>query len=133
MREARVGARLVGGGGARIIKFYGGGGSFSMSAIFILYVRVIFSVCGFFLLRMVRYAWSGGGGGGEFCGCPSPLTIHSCGKPFLSHIVEIIRGVARIWEGGGPRIFFFRFGNLHVAKPYALLGGFGGMPQRKLF
>ena len=26
--------------------------------------------------------------------------------------------------GGGARIFYFRFGNLHVAK----LGGFGGMP-----
>ena len=58
------------GGGARIIKFYGG--SFSMSAIFILYVRVIFFVCGFFLLRMVRYAWSGGGGGGNFVVAPLP-------------------------------------------------------------
>ena len=25
------------------------------------------------------------------------------------------KGVSRIWQGG-PRIFFFRFGNLHVAK-----------------
>ena len=29
--------------------------------------------------------------------------------------------------GGGARIYFFRFGNLHVAKPCALLRGFGGM------
>ena len=29
--------------------------------------------------------------------------------------------------GGGARIFFFRFGNLHVA----LLGGFEGMPPRE--
>ena len=51
------------------------------------------------------------------------------------------RGVPRIWEGGGPRIFFFRFGNLHVAKrhmlrmakPCALLGGFGGMLPREIF
>ena len=32
------------------------------------------------------------------------------------------RGVPRIWEGGGPRIFFFRFGNLHVAKRHAAHG-----------
>ena len=35
--------------------------------------------------------------------------------------------------GGWPRIFFFRFGNLHVAKRHALLGGFGGMPPRENF
>ena len=34
----------------------------------------------------------------------------------------IYRGVPRIWEGGGPRIFFFRFGNLHVAKRHAAHG-----------
>ena len=40
--------------------------------------------------------------------------------------------------GGGGRIFFFRFGNLHVAKlhaalvkPCALLGGFGSMLPRE--
>ena len=40
-------------------------------------------------------------------------------------------GVSRIWQGGGPRKIFFRFGNLHVAK----LGGPGGMPPppRNLF
>ena len=32
------------------------------------------------------------------------------------------RGVPRIWEGGGPRNFFFRFGNLHVAKRHAAHG-----------
>ena len=31
------------------------------------------------------------------------------------------RGVPRIWEGGG-KIFFFRFGNLHVAKRHAAHG-----------
>ena len=45
--------------------------------------------------------------------------------------------------GGRARIFFSRFGNLHVAKrhaahgeakPCALLGGFGGMPPpREIF
>ena len=35
--------------------------------------------------------------------------------------------------GGGPKFFFFRFGNLHVAKPCALLGGFGGMPLQENF
>ena len=35
--------------------------------------------------------------------------------------------------GGGQEIFFFRFGNLHVASPCALLGGFGGMPPENFF
>ena len=33
------------------------------------------------------------------------------------------RGVPRIWQGGGAKIFFFfRFGNLHVAKRHAAHG-----------
>ena len=32
------------------------------------------------------------------------------------------RGVPRIWEGGGAKNFFFRFGNLHVAKRHAAHG-----------
>ena len=54
--------------------------------------------------------------------------------------VDSSRGVPRIWHGGGPRIFFFRFGNLHVAKRHAAHGeamrfarGFGGMPPREIF
>ena len=35
--------------------------------------------------------------------------------------------------GGGGKNFFFRFGTLHVAKPCALLGGFGGMLPRENF
>ena len=35
--------------------------------------------------------------------------------------------------GGGARIFFFRFGNLRLAKPCALVGGFGGMLPRENF
>ena len=31
------------------------------------------------------------------------------------------RGVPKIWEGGGKK-FFFRFGNLHVAKRHAAHG-----------
>ena len=38
---------------------------------------------------------------------------------------------------GGAKIFFFRFGNLHVARrhasPCALLGGFEGMPPTRNF
>ena len=34
---------------------------------------------------------------------------------------------------GGTKHFFPRFGNLHVAKPCALLGGFGGMLPREYF
>ena len=52
-----------------------------------------------------------------------------------------IRGVPRIWEGGGPRNFFFRFGNLHVAKRHAAHGEAmriargvrGHAPPRKFF
>ena len=51
------------------------------------------------------------------------------------------RGVPRIWEGGGPRIFFFRFGNFHVAKRHAAHGEAmriargvrGHAPPRKFF
>ena len=49
----------------------------------------------------------------------------------------IIRGVPRIWEGGAKK-FFFRFGNLHVAKRHAAHGeamriarGFGGVLPRE--
>ena len=52
----------------------------------------------------------------------------------------ITRGVPRIWEGGGPRIFFSdleicmsRSDMLRMAKPCALLGGSGGMPPREIF
>ena len=51
------------------------------------------------------------------------------------------RGVPRIWEGGGPRNLFFRFGNLHVAKRHAAHGEAmriargvrGHAPPRKFF
>ena len=51
------------------------------------------------------------------------------------------RGVPRIWEGGGQEIFFFRFGNLHVAKRHAAHGEAmriargvrGHAPPRKFF
>ena len=41
------------------------------------------------------------------------------------------RGVPRIWEGGGPRIFFFQI--LKFPCREALLGGFGGMPPPRKF
>ena len=50
------------------------------------------------------------------------------------------RGVPRIWQGGGPIIFFSDLGicmsrsdMLRMAKPCALLGGFGGMLPRENF
>ena len=54
---------------------------------------------------------------------------------------SLYRGVPRIWEGGGPRNFFFRFGNLHVAKRHAAHGEAmriargvrGHAPPRKFF
>ena len=42
-------------------------------------------------------------------------------------------GASPGFGGGGQEIFFFRFGNLHVAKRRALLGGFGGMLPREFF
>ena len=49
--------------------------------------------------------------------------------------------IERIWEGGEPRNFFFRFGNLHVAKRHAAHGEAmriargvrGHAPPRKFF
>ena len=53
---------------------------------------------------------------------------------------NVIRGVPRIWEGGGQEIFFSNLGicmsrsdMLRMAKPCALLGGFGGMLPRENF
>ena len=51
----------------------------------------------------------------------------------VPHIVYISGASPGFGRGGGARIYFFRFGNLHVAKPCALLGGFGGMPPREIF
>ena len=50
---------------------------------------------------------------------PQGQLNHFCGTP----------GASPGFGRGGPRNYFFRFGNLHVAK----LGGFGGMPPRKNF
>ena len=51
-----------------------------------------------------------------------------------------IRGVPRIWEGGGQEFFFSDLGicisrsdMLRMARPCALLGGFGGMLPRENF
>ena len=53
---------------------------------------------------------------------------------------KLIRGVPRIWEGGGQEFFFSDLGicmslrdMLRMAKPCALLGGFGGMLPRENF
>ena len=107
------------------------GGSFSMCAIFILYVRVIFFVCVFFFYSV----WSGmhGGGGGEFLWLPlSPNNTFLRETLFVTYRGDH-QGRSQDLGGGRARNFFFRFGNLHVAKPYALLGGFGGMPPKKIF
>ena len=52
----------------------------------------------------------------------------------------VFRGVPRIWQGGGQEFFFSdleicmsRSDMLRMAKPCALLGGFGGMPTRGIF
>ena len=57
-----------------------------------------------------------------------------------THLLWGIRGVPRIWEGGGQEFFFSDLGicmsrsdMLRMAKPCALLGGFGGMLPRENF
>ena len=58
--------------------------------------------------------------------------LHIITDRLCSYACTSNRSVPRIWEGGAKK-FFFRFGNLHVAKPCALLGGFGGMLPRENF
>ena len=62
-------------------------------------------------------------------------------KRQLIHLISD-RGVPRIWEGGGGQeFFFFRFGDLHVAKRHAAHGEAiriargvrGHAPPRKFF
>ena len=52
----------------------------------------------------------------------------------------MVQGVPRIWEGGAKNFFFSdlelcmsRSDMLRMAKPCALLGGFGGMLPRENF
>ena len=59
---------------------------------------------------------------------------------YILSVISGIRGVPRIWEGGGQEIFFSDLGicmsrsdMLRMAKPCALLGGFGGMLPRENF
>ena len=59
---------------------------------------------------------------------------------FLGKLITLYRGVPRIWEGGGGKNFFSDLGicmsrsdMLRMAKPCALLGGFGGMLPREKF
>ena len=78
------------------------------------------------------------------CFLHSSLALATCGvhTPWNRvYYVQGIRGVPRIWEGGGPINFFFRFGNLHVAKRHAAHGEAmriargvrGHAPPRKFF
>ena len=55
--------------------------------------------------------------------------------PWVTPDVMGSRGVPRIWQGGGGQeIFFFRFGNLHVAKRHAAHGeASGACPPEKIF
>ena len=56
---------------------------------------------------------------------------------YLKNIVY--RGVPRIWQGGGQEFFsdlkicMSQSDMLRMAKPCALLGGFGGMSPRENF
>ena len=61
------------------------------------------------------------------CGWLYRVTKHSYECQLCGIFRMVSRGVPRILEGGGQ--FFFKFGNLHVAK----LGGFGGMLSREIF
>ena len=67
--------------------------------------------------------------------------ISKCIKYYKLQKRSHYRGVPRIWEGGGQEFFFFRFGNLHVAKRHAAHGEAmriargvrGHAPPRKFF
>ena len=129
MREARVGARLVGGGGKNNKILWGG--SFSMSAIFIPYVRVIFFVCGFFLLRMVRYAWSGGGGGILWL----PL---SPDNTFLRETLFVTyrgdhQGRSQDLGGGRAKNFFFQIWKFACREAIRFARGVRGYAPKKFF
>ena len=50
-----------------------------------------------------------------------------------THLYTGYRGVPRNWDRGAKN-YFFRFGNLHVAKRLAFLGGgSGACPPREFF
>ena len=58
----------------------------------------------------------------------------------LPHLNKHFRGVPRIWQGGGQEFFLSDLeicmslrDMLRMAKPCALIGGFGGMPPREIF
>ena len=74
----------------------------------------------------------GGGGEGILWLPLSPDNTFLRETLFVTHRGDH-QGRSQDLGGGRAKNFFFRFGNLHVAKPYALLGGFGGMPQRNFF
>ena len=71
--------------------------------------------------------------------CPDGKRLKAVGQS--CNIPPIYRGVPRIWEGGVNILFFFRFGNLHVAKRHAAHGEAmrsargvrGHAPPRKFF
>ena len=46
---------------------------------------------------------------------------------------RVHRGVHRIWEGGGPRIFFFQIWEFACREAMRIARGFGGMLPRENF
>ena len=67
------------------------------------------------------------------------MVINSNGR-YSTILYTIISGASPGFGRGGAKNFFFKFGNLHVAKRHAahgeacaLLGGFGGMLPRENF
>ena len=70
-------------------------------------------------------------------GIPQPNASNSRETLALTANRCYLSGASPGFGRGGPRNFFFRFGNLHVSKRHAahceVLGGFGGMLPREIF
>ena len=71
---------------------------------------------------------------------PSLQDIVICYVVVVALFVTLCRGVPRIWQGGAKNFFssdleicMSRSDMLRMAKPCALLGGFGGMHPREIF
>ena len=61
------------------------------------------------------------------------ILLYTTCKFVIQCICVMSQGRSQDLGGGGQEFFFVRFGNLHVAKPCVLLGGFGDMFLREIF
>ena len=102
------------------------------------YLKSENSIAGHTGRDQARQIWPNSGGGG----CRGPAKILRIQFNSCSYFRQesIFRGVPRIWQGGGKNFFcsdleisMSQGDMLRMAKPCALIGGFGGMPPEKIF